>query len=58
MGTGVAYCYSLVAALGGEAHHVPVYFESAAVIVTLVLLGQVLELKARGQTGAAIQALL
>jgi Cu+-exporting ATPase len=40
------------------AGHVPVYFEAAAVIVTLVLLGQVLELKARGQTGAAIQALL
>src|SRR5205085_5208862 len=37
---------------------VPVYFEAAAVIVTLVLLGQVLELKARSQTGAAIRALL
>jgi Cu+-exporting ATPase len=35
-----------------------VYFESAAVIVTLVLLGQVLELRARGRTGAAIRALL
>ena len=58
MGTGVAYCYSVAAALLNRAHHVPVYFESAAVIVTLVLLGQVLELKARSQTGAAIQALL
>jgi len=67
MGTGVAYFYSLAAALfpalflgsfGNRAGGVPVYFEAAAVIVTLVLLGQVLELKARSQTGAAIQALL
>ena len=67
MGTGVAYFYSLAAALfprlflgsfGSQAGHIPVYFEAAAVIVTLVLLGQVLELKARSQTGAAIQALL
>ena len=67
MGTGVAYFYSLAAALfpqlflgsfGSRAGGVPVYFEAAAVIVTLVLLGQVLELKARSQTGAAIQALL
>jgi Cu+-exporting ATPase len=67
LGTGVAYAYSLVAALmpgifppsfrtpEGE---VPVYFEPAAVIVTLVLLGQVLELRARAQTGTAIRALL
>jgi len=67
LGTGVAYTYSLVAALlpgifpasfrpaGGA---VPVYFEPAAVIVTLVLLGQVLELRARAQTGSAIRALL
>jgi Cu+-exporting ATPase len=67
LGVGVAYIYSLIAALmpnlfpesfremGGR---VPVYFEPAAVIVTLVLLGQVLELKARSQTGAAIRALL
>ena len=67
LGVGVAYTYSLVATLfpdlfpasfrdmGGG---VPVYFEAAAVIVTLVLLGQVLELKARSQTGAAIRALL
>jgi P-type Cu+ transporter len=67
MGTGVSYAYSLVAALfpglflgsfGSMAGNVPVYFEAAAVIVTLVLLGQVLELKARSQTGEAIQALL
>ena len=67
LGTGIAYGYSLVAALlpglfpasfrmpDGT---VPVYFEPAAVIVTLVLLGQVLELRARAQTGGAIRALL
>ncbi len=67
LGTGVAYLYSLVAALipgifpasfrapeGG----VPLYFEAAAVITTLVLLGQVLELRARSQTNSAIRALL
>jgi Cu+-exporting ATPase len=67
LGTGVAYLYSLVAALipgifpasfRGESGEVAVYFEAAAFIVTLVLLGQVLELKARSQTGAAMKALL
>ena len=67
LGTGVAYFYSVVAALfpalflgsfGSGMGQAPVYFEAAAVIVTLVLLGQVLELKARSQTGAAIKALL
>jgi Cu+-exporting ATPase len=67
MGTGVAYLYSLVATLFPgifpqsfrEMNGRPaVYFEAAAAIVTLVLLGQVLELRARGQTGAAIRALL
>ncbi|MGH7048644.1 MAG: heavy metal translocating P-type ATPase [Stellaceae bacterium] len=67
LGTGIAYGYSLVAALLPEIFpvsfrladgRVPVYFEPAAVIVTLVLLGQVLELRARAQTGSAIQALL
>ena len=55
LGTGVAYFYSVAAVLLGQA---PVYFEAAAVITTLVLLGQVLELRARSQTGAAIKALL
>jgi P-type Cu+ transporter len=67
LGTGTAYVYSVVATLfpgmipasfrshGGEA---PVYFEAAAVITTLVLLGQVLELRARSQTSSAIRALL
>ena len=67
MGTGVAYVYSLVATLAPgvfpEAFRdmegrPPVYFEAAAAIVTLVLLGQVLELRARSHTGAAIRALL
>jgi len=56
IGVGVAYAYSLfVVVLGPD---LDLYFESAAIIVTLVLLGQVLELKARGRTGAAIKALL
>lgn len=67
LGTGVAYVYSLVATFlphlfpkdfqmhGGL---VAVYYEAAAVIITLVLLGQVLELKARSRTGNAIRALL
>ena len=67
LGTGVAYLYSLVAALfpgifpsafRGPGGNVAVYFEAAAVIVTLVLLGQMLELRARSRTGAAIRALL
>ena len=67
LGVGVAYVYSIVAALlpgifpasfRKEGAEVGVYFEAAAVIVTLVLLGQVLELKARSKTGAAIKALL
>jgi Cu+-exporting ATPase len=67
LGTGVAYAYSLAAALMPDVFppsfrmpegEVPVYFEPAAVIVTLVLLGQVLELRARAQTGGAIRALL
>jgi Cu+-exporting ATPase len=67
LGVGVAYAYSVVATVAPgsfppslrDAHgQVGVYFEAAAVIVTLVLLGQVLELRARGQTGAAMRALL
>lgn len=67
MGTGVAWLYSMVAAsapgIFPEAFRqadgtVAVYFEAAAVITVLVLLGQVLELKAREQTGGAIRALL
>ncbi len=56
IGTGAAYLYSAVVLLALGGHEV--YFESAAVITTLVLLGQVLELRARAQTGSAIRALL
>ena len=67
LGTGVAFIYSAMATIipgvfpdefkihGGQ---VAVYFEAAAMITTLVLLGQILELKARGQTSQAIQSLL
>ena len=67
LGVGVAYGYSLVGALAPKLFPdslrtmgglVPVYFEAAAVITTLVLLGQVLELRARSATGNAIRALL
>ena len=67
IGTGAAWVYSVFAAVTpdlfpdsfrGHDGTVAVYFEAAAVIITLVLLGQVLELRARSQTGAAIRALL
>ncbi len=67
MGTGVAWIYSVVATVFPDAFpatfrsgegSVAVYFEAAAVITALVLLGQVLELRAREQTGGAIRALL
>jgi Cu+-exporting ATPase len=66
IGTGAAYLYSLAAVLFPAAmphqfRHdggVPMYFEAAAVIITLVLLGQLLELRARHRTGAAIRELL
>lgn len=67
MGTGVAWVYSVIATIApgffpdtfkGHEGAVAVYFEAAAVIVVLVLLGQLLELKAREQTGGAIRALL
>jgi Cu+-exporting ATPase len=67
MGVTVAYLYSLVAtaaarlfppALRDSMGHAGVYYEAAAVIVALVLLGQMLELRARGRTGAAVRALL
>ena len=67
LGTGAAYVYSVIAALfpwlfpdtfRSHSGDIAVYFEPAAVIVTLVLLGQVLELRARSQTSSAIRALL
>jgi Cu+-exporting ATPase len=67
LGTGVAYIYSLVATIAPQIFpdslrrmggHPDVYFEAAAAITTLVLLGQVMELRARSRTSAAIRALL
>ena len=67
LGVGVAYGYSVVGTLAPRIFpesirtmggFVPIYFEAAAVITTLVLLGQVLELRARAATGRAIRALL
>jgi Cu+-exporting ATPase len=67
LGVSVAYIFSVIAQSFAEifpssfrdsSGAVPVYFEAAAAIITLVLLGQVLELRARSQTGAAIKALL
>ena len=67
LGVSIAYVYSVIgtvlpwafpASFRQESGMVAVYFEAASVIVTLVLLGQVLELRARSQTGAAIKALL
>lgn len=67
LGTGAAYLYSVLAFFfpslfpndfKSHSGEISLYFEAAAVIITLVLLGQVLELRARGKTSAAIQALL
>src|ERR1700733_11062523 len=67
LGVGAAYLYSLVAtfvpglfppALRQPGGHIPLYYEAAAVVTVLVLLGQVLELRARERTGGAIRALL
>ena len=67
LGTGTAFLYSVIATVApglfpaamADAHgRIPVYFEAAAVIVALVLVGQVLELRARERTGGAIRALL
>jgi P-type Cu+ transporter len=66
LGTGAAYLYSVIATIAPgvfpdefvEMGRVAVYFEAAAVIISLTLLGQMLELKARSQTSAAIKSLL
>src|SRR6202030_911755 len=67
LGVGVAYIFSVVgtllpgifpASFRGQGGEVAVYFEAAAAITTLVLLGQVMELRARSRTSAAIRALL
>lgn len=66
LGTGAAFVYSVIATIAPQIFpdafmsmgRVAVYFEAAAVIISLTLLGQILELKARSQTGAAIKSLL
>ncbi|XXF79068.1 heavy metal translocating P-type ATPase [Myxococcaceae bacterium GXIMD 01537] len=67
LGTGAAYLFSVIATLfphslpeafAGHGGAIPVYFEASAVIITLVLLGQVLELRARHATSAALRSLL
>jgi Cu+-exporting ATPase len=64
VGTGAAFLYSAVATVApqviqpGHVHDVPVYFETAAAIVTLIVLGRLLEARARGRTSSAIRALL
>lgn len=67
LGVGAAYIFSLFAlllpdllpaAFKGHGGHVPLYFEAAAVILTLILLGQVMEARARGQTSQALKSLL
>ena len=65
LGTGAAFGFSVVATLfpsllstSGHGAHAPIYFEAAAVITTLALLGQVLELRARHATSGALKALL
>jgi Cu+-exporting ATPase len=66
IGVGAAYCYSIAATVAprlfpstsGMHGMVPVYYEAAGIVVTLVLLGQVLELHARAATGRAIRALM
>ena len=64
IGTGAAYAFSVVSLITpwmlpvGMGHHPPLYFEASAVILVLVLVGQVLELNARDRTGDAIRALM
>ncbi|GAX91639.1 heavy metal translocating P-type ATPase [Effusibacillus lacus] len=56
MGTSAAYFYSVVNVLTGNWHHL--YFEAAAIIITLILLGKMLEARAKGQTSEAIKKLM
>ena len=57
LGTSAAYVFSLVVTLGGL-HDLPVYFEASAAVITLVLLGKLLEARAKARTTAAIEALV
>ena len=58
MGSSVAFLYSVAVALAGDALGTHVYFETAAVIITLIKLGKLLEARAKGQTSAALKKLL
>ena len=62
LGTSAAYFYSLFLAIewqmSGQSHETELYFEAAAVIITLILLGKLFEVRAKGKTSAAIQKLL
>ncbi len=55
MGSSVAFLYSVAVALAGDALGTHVYFETAAVIITLIKLGKLLEARAKGQTSAALK---
>ncbi len=57
LGTSAAYFFSLIVTLGGF-HQLPVYFEASAAVITLVLLGKLLEARAKARTTAAIEALV
>ena len=57
LGTSAAYFFSLIVTLGGI-HELPVYFEASAAVITLVLLGKLLEARAKARTTAAIESLL
>lgn len=57
LGTSAAYFFSLIVTLAGI-HHLPVYFEASAAVITLVLLGKLLEARAKAKTTAAIEALV
>lgn len=57
LGTSAAYFFSLIVTLG-DMHHLPVYFEASAAVITLVLLGKLLEARAKAKTTAAIEALV
>ena len=57
LGTSAAYIFSLIVTLAGM-HHLPVYFEASAAVITLVLLGKLLEARAKAKTTAAIEALV
>ena len=58
IGTSAAYFYSLYQAIAHEGHHVELYFETSAVLITLILLGKLFEAKAKGRSSEAIKKLI